>query len=133
MSANPNSQDLMMEYELIRQDIASIDDQIRQLQEHHASLIASREAIDSLKDGSGRELFVPGGSGVYFNALINSGDSFLINVGANVLVEMGRDRALKTIDERVEQALSMIVRLNEEADALVNRVRQIEGVLSSGQ
>lgn len=133
MNASPNSQDLMMEYELIRQDISSIDEQIRQLQEHHASLIASRDAIDSLRDGSGRELFVPSGSGVYFNAVINSGDSFLVNVGANVLVEMGRDRALRTIDERVEQALSMIVRLNEEADALVNRVKQIEQVLQAGQ
>ncbi|HLE05754.1 MAG TPA: prefoldin subunit alpha [Candidatus Nanoarchaeia archaeon] len=133
MNASPNSQDLMMEYELIRQDISSIDEQIRQLQEHHASLIASREAIDSLKDGSGRELFVPSGSGVYFNAVINSSDSFLVNVGANVLIEMGRVHAIETIDERVEQALSMIVRLNEEADALVNRVKQIESVLSSGQ
>jgi len=128
-----NTQDLIMEYEMIRQEVANIDAQIRQLQEHHEALIVAKESINSIKGNKGSEMLVPGGAGVYFNTSLNNDKSCLVNVGANVIIEMNIKKADKTISDRVDQALSMIVKLNEEADMMVQRLRLIESVIQSGQ
>jgi len=130
--SNP-SQELMIEYELTRQEIAAIDQQIKQLQEHHAGLLGAKEGLESLKSKAGSELLIPGGAGVYFNTTLSNDKSVLINVGANILVEMKLVKATKTINERVDQALSMIFKLNEEAELMIGRLQQIEMAMQSGQ
>jgi len=131
--AQVNPQDLVMEYEYIRQEIGAIDAQIRQLQEHHESLIASRETINSVKGFKGSDILIPGGAGVYFNTTLSDDKNVLVNVGANVIVEMNLKKAEKTISERVDQALSMIVKLNEDADAMMTRLQQIDSLLQVNQ
>ena len=128
MSSNnqASQQELLVEYDLARQEIAAIDQQIKQLQDHHASLIATREVIESVKNHKGSQVLVPTGGGAYLSAELINDQSFLINVGANILIEMSYDKALKTINERVDQVLSMILKLNEEAELIVQRVQQIE-------
>ncbi len=126
-----NNQELATEYELLRQEIEGIDNQIKQLQEHHSSLLIAKESIESIKNQSGAELLVPGGAGVYFNALLNNDNTCLLNVGANIIIEMSIKKALNTINERIEQALRMIVNLNDEAESMVKRVQDIEKALRS--
>lgn len=123
----------MVEYEYLRQEINAIDNQIKQLQEHHESLVIAREALNSIEGEKDSELLVPGGAGVYFNATLTNDESCLVNVGANVIIEMNLDKGKKTINERIEQALSMIVELNEEADKRVNQLRQIEAAVQGQQ
>ena len=133
MASELNPQELMMEYEYLRQEISSIDGQIRQLQEHHEALLITREGIISIKGSKDREILIPGGAGVHFNATLTNDTSCLVNVGSNIIIEMGVKKAQDTINERVEQALSMIVQLNQEAEARVQRLRQIEMVIQSMQ
>lgn len=128
-----NPQELLVEYEYLREEVAGIDEQIRSLQEHHASLVGARESIFGFKGANGSELFIPCGAGVYFNSVLNNDSSFLINVGSNVIIEMPRDKAEKVLSERVDQVLSMIVRFNEDADNLVNRMHEIELLLQQVQ
>jgi prefoldin alpha subunit len=125
------SQDLMMQYELIRQEINGIDEQIKQLQQHHSELNIALEGINGL--GGAKELFVPGGAGVYFNASLVNDESCLVSVGAGVIIEMDLVKAEKTIKDRMEQALSMIVKLNSEAEQMVLSLQQIEGIIQAGQ
>ena len=136
MLALPNNepdQNLMIEYELTRQEIAAIDQQIKQLQEHHAGLLGAKEGLESLKGQAGSELLIPGGAGIYFNTTLSNDKSALINVGANILVEMNLVKATKTINERVDQALSMIFKLNEEAELMIGRLQQLEMAIQSSQ
>ena len=129
----PNNNELITEYELLRQEITNIDAQIRDLQAHHTSLLTAKESINGLKNIKERELLVPGGAGIYFNAYIKDNKSCLVNVGANIIIEMNFIKADKVISERVDQALSMIIKLNENADMMVQRLRQIESTIQAGQ
>lgn len=129
--SEPVAQELMVEYELMRQEISAIDKQIMQLQQHHQELLISRQGITSIKEKKDSEVLVPAGAGVYFTTSLKNDKACLVNVGSNVLIEMKLDKAKKTIDERIDQALSMIVKLNEDADAMVMRLRQIETVVYS--
>lgn len=134
MSDNkPDQQELRVEYDLTRQEIAAIDQQVKQLQEHHNALLATKEALKSVKDAEDSEVLIPTGAGVYFNAQLTSVNSFLINVGSNVLIEMNHEKAVKTVEDRVDQVLSMILKLNEEAEAMVQRMQQIELALYPNQ
>ena len=98
-----NNEELLFEYELLRQEIAGIDMQIKELQEHHNALLLTRESIEELKKQKNAELFVPSGAGVYFNAQLKDNTSCLVNVGANVIVEiegLPLKDALQTFEKR---------------------------------
>lgn len=123
----------MVEYEYLRQEINAIDNQIKQLQEHHEALVTAREALNSIKGEKDSDLLIPGGAGVYFNAKLTNDQSCLVNVGADIIIEMSLKKGKKTINERVEQALSMIVELNEEAENRVQKLRQIEAAVQGQQ
>ena len=58
-SNEQGSQELLMEYEYLRQEISAIDNQIRQLQEHHESLMITRESVLSIGGNKDNELLVP--------------------------------------------------------------------------
>lgn len=133
MSRLSNSDELLAEYEYLRQEVGLIDGQIRELQDHHSSLVGARETVNGLKVKKDSELLIPAGSGFYFNASLASADSFVVNVGAGVLIEMSLDKAEKVLNERIEQALSMVVKLNEDAESMIGRMRQIEDNLSQQQ
>ncbi len=130
MQAN-NLQELANEYEYLRQEVSAIDNQIRELQNHHNSLLLAKESIDSIKNKNGAEILVPGGAGVYFYTSLSNDKSCLVEVGSNIFIEMNIIRAKKTISERIDQVLKMIVQLNEEADAIVNRLQQIEQLINT--
>ena len=127
-----DQQELLAEYDLARQEIAAIDQQIKQLQDHHVALLATKESLESVKGGKGSEILVPTGAGMYLEAQLNNDESFLINVGANILIEMNHAKASKTIGERVDQVLSMILKLNEEANMMMQRMQQIELMIYPG-
>ncbi len=128
-----NSQDLMMQYELIRQEVNAIDEQIKELQQHHSNLAVALDGINGLGKSIGSELFVPGGAGVYFKASLADDKACLVNVGADVIIEMNMSKAEQTIKDRMEQALSMIVKLNGEAEQMVLSLKQIESIIQAGQ
>lgn len=127
---NHNHQELALQYEYLRQEVGSIDEQIKRLQDHHVELLQTKEGINELKKAGKAELMIPTGAGVYFNGQLTNNKTCLVNVGADVLIEMGLKKADKVISDRVDQVLSLIVQLNDEAEQLVKQLRQIESMIS---
>lgn len=125
--------DLLVEYDFLRQEVGEIDRQIRELQEHHANLLNARDSVVELKNGKGKDLLIPAGAGFYFNASLSSESSFVVNVGASVYIEMPVEKAEKVLLDRIDQALGMIIKLNEDAEAFINRLRLIEDELQKAQ
>jgi len=120
------SNELAVEYEYLRQEVAAIDKEIKELQEHQQVLLTTLESIKELKTLKDRPALVPIGGGVYANTIVGNTDVFLVEVGANIFIEMPIKKAERVISDRIDQITSMVVKLDEEANAYVNRMREIE-------
>ncbi len=122
--------ELALEYEYLRQEIEEIDREIKELQSHQSILLTTLETIEKLRTAQDRKALIPLGGGVYTHAITKDTSSVLVNVGANVLIEMPVKKAEKIINERIDQITSMIVKLNDEANEFLKRMQEIEIELS---
>lgn len=77
----------MLMAQLMQQQVAEIEDQIAQIDAKKMELQIVMDSIKDLKERSNSDLLVPIGSGVLAKAELRDGGNFLINVGANVIVE----------------------------------------------
>jgi len=91
------------EAQLLQGQGRALEQQVGMLAEGAAQLSAALESLKSLKSGGGAAL-VPLGGGAMAKADIRGGESVLIDVGAGVVVEMGLDEAVSTVDKRLKDA-----------------------------
>ncbi len=127
-----SANDLAVEYEWLNQQLALIDQEIRSLEEQHSMLVLTKESIEAIKGSANSEVLIPGGAGVYFKGLLTNDSLCLVNVGANVIIEMSVDKALRVVSERIDQLLSLIVQLNNEGERLFERLNNISLMLQQG-
>ncbi len=127
-----SANDLAVEYEWLNQQLTLIDQEIRSLEEQHSMLVLTKESIEAIKGSANSEVLIPGGAGVYFKGLLTNDSSCLVNVGANVIIEMSVDKALRVVSERIDQLLSLIVQLNNEGERLFERLNNVSLMLQQG-
>jgi len=90
-------------------------------------LVESRTSVDTIKGLDSNptdEVLLPVGGGVLLRTVPPKLDQVLVNIGANVMVEMPRDEGVKIMEERTKQ-------LEEDLVALVNQRNQIAGRLDN--
>ncbi len=119
-------QELMIQYELLKREVTNIDAQIRELQLKHNELEMVKQGIKAIKGQSQNEILVPAGAGLYVKSKLVDGKNCLVNVGANVIMKKTITEAVKLINKQIDNAMNVIIKLNEAAEQLINRMIEIE-------
>jgi len=119
-------QELMIQYELLKREVTNIDAQIRELQLKHNELEMVKQGIKAIKGQSQNEILVPAGAGLYVKSKLVDGKNCLVNVGANVIMKKTITEAVKLINQQIDNAMNVIIKLNEAAEQLINRMIEIE-------
>jgi prefoldin alpha subunit len=73
--------------QLMQQQVAEIEEQLAQIDAKKLELQTVLDSINDLKKHTNAEMLVPIGSGVLVKAELKDGEAFLVNVGANIIVE----------------------------------------------
>jgi prefoldin alpha subunit len=73
--------------QLMQQQVAEIEEQVAQIDAKKLELQTVLDSINDLKKHTDADMLVPIGSGVLVKAGLKDGETFLVNVGANIIVE----------------------------------------------
>ena len=92
-----------LEAEMLRRRFAEIENQLVSIEQKRLELEVIKGSIDDIKGHKDEEIMIPLGSGVLIKGKIVDDSKFLINVGANVILEKTASEAKKIIDEQIKE------------------------------
>ena len=82
------AQEMYLELKQIEQQMKQLQKQIEAVEGQVMEILDVAESLDELKNiQEAKEILVPISNGIFAKAIIRSPDRFLVNVGANVVVE----------------------------------------------
>ena len=103
-------------------------------------LIESRTSVETIKglgSANSEEVLIPIGAGVLLRSSPPKTDKMLVNIGANVVVEKGREEATKIMEGRAEQLeqnlMSLLSQRNQIAQRLDAERRALQTLLNKQQ
>ena len=117
-------QGLAMEADAHQRRAQEIQNQMQTLQMVEAEMEKTAEALKSLKE-KGNALFTLG-SGMFVSGEMKNTNKVLVNIGSNVLMEMGVDDALKFISERKSEVADARDELIQGMQAVSARLGDID-------
>ena len=95
---------LAYELQMMQGSAETLQQRLGVLQNAAADLGVAKKSIGSLKEGEeGDPILVPTGGGTFVNAHLGDLSNILVNVGADVSIEMGLDEADQDISSRLEE------------------------------
>jgi len=95
---------LAYELQMMQGSAETLQQRIGVLQNAAADLGVAKKSIESLKEvEEGDPILVPTGGGTFVNARLGDLSSILVNVGADVSIEMGLDEADQDLSGRLEE------------------------------
>jgi prefoldin alpha subunit len=117
-------QNLAVEADAHQRRGQELQNQMQSLQMAETEMKKTEEALKNLKE-KGTALFSLG-SGVFVGGEIKNANKILVNVGSEVLVEMGVASTLKFITERGKEIGTAKEELLKAMQAISNRLREID-------
>jgi prefoldin alpha subunit len=95
---------LAYELQMMQGSAETLQQRLGVLQNAAADLGVAKKSIESLKEvEEGDPILVPTGGGTFVNAYLGDLSNILVNVGADVSIEMGLDEADQDISSRLEE------------------------------
>jgi prefoldin alpha subunit len=95
---------LAYELQMMQGSAETLQQRLGVLQNAAADLGVAKKSIESLKNvEEGDPILVPTGGGTFVNARLGDLRNILVNVGADVSIEMGLDEADQDISSRLEE------------------------------
>ncbi len=95
---------LAYEFQMMQGSAETLQQRLGVLQNAAADLGLAKKSIGSLKEvEEGDPILVPTGGGTFVNARLGDLSNILVNVGANVSIEMGLEEADQYISSRLEE------------------------------
>ncbi len=94
---------LIVEQQLMEDSAETLQQRLQILQTAIADLLVAKTSIEALKESEkGDPILVPTGGGTYVNANLGDLNNLIVNIGADVAIEMGLEEAEKDISGRLE-------------------------------
>jgi prefoldin alpha subunit len=95
---------LAYELQMMQGSAETLQQRLGVLQSAAADLGVAKKSIESLKEvEEGDPILVPTGGGTFVNAHLGDLSNILVNVGADVSIEMGLDEADQDLSSRLEE------------------------------
>ncbi len=115
-----------LQYQILKQQITGMLQERSSIEEKAAEIKVALETLKSLNASSaGKSLWSPVGAGMFAKASLEDAGSFMVSIGANVIVEETREKAITLLTEREEEA----AKLAGEMDVLVaHYMKEIESL-----
>lgn len=115
------------EFEMLRQQLSGIDAELQELTGRLGEFERAKETLLGLKNAKkGDDLLIPLGEGLFIKADINNVKEVLVGVGSAVVVGKEMKKAVDYVQERIDEADTLINRLNSNAQIILDQMRTLE-------
>lgn len=119
-------QKILFELENSRRQLDAITKQMQVLDLTLNELNSTQNALNSLRENkSGKEMFVPIGSGSYIKAELKDNEKVLIGLGARISIEKSVEEAKRILEEREKNLSKTMENLQEKAIELNNKITRL--------
>lgn len=123
-----NIQRLSQQYEELSEEVEELQQAVAQLEQRIQGCNDAMDALENIENDS--ELLVPLGGETYVRARVEDVDDVVVGVGADVSVELGRDRAVETLEDKVDELEEMKERTSDE---MQRKQEELEEVAQQAQ
>ncbi len=104
-----------VDYQVLEQQIQQLQKQMEKLDVQSAEVSAVKESIHEMSDAKdSQEILVPVSGGIFFKAKVQDSSKFLVNVGANVVVEKDFEGTKKLIENQMSELEKFKVHVNNQ-------------------
>lgn len=124
----PNREDqvrrLLYELQLMEGTANTLQQRLQILQQAQTELTISKqslEAIENTKEGS--NILVPIGGGTFVHAKLGKMDTLIVNIGADVSIDMTPEEAMKNITGRLEEIEKAAQSVNQQLEQILAQMQ----------
>ena len=126
------AQEMYVEFQMLAQHIKQLQKQLQSFTQQLMEFEATNMNLEDLqKVSSGKQIFVPLSSGIFAKATINDTSEFLVNVGANVIVQKDVASTKKLISNQIEEIKKLQKRMIDDLERMTDKAAKIEEELQS--
>ena len=126
-AAEKEMQQKYMEYQMLEQQGKQIEKQLKQVDTQADEIDKISECIEDIsKPEASKKMFIPVSSGVYLQGEISDPDTFLVNVGSNVLVKKTASETKELIVKQKGELERAKAQIMEEHSKIQSRMLVIE-------
>jgi prefoldin alpha subunit len=114
---------LAYELQMMQGTAETLQQRLGVLQNAAADLGVAKKSIESLKEvEEGDPILVPTGGGTFVNAHLGDLSNILVNVGADVSIEMGLDEADQDLSGRLEEVEKASQSVQEQLQQILSQM-----------
>jgi prefoldin alpha subunit len=114
---------LAYELQMMQGSAETLQQRLGVLQSAAADLGVAKKSIESLKEvEEGDPILVPTGGGTFVNAQLGDLSNILVNVGADVSIEMGLDEADQDLSSRLEEVEKASLSVQEQLQQILGQM-----------
>jgi prefoldin alpha subunit len=103
MSKDEEMREKAVQFELLKQQVEAIENQIGELESRTNELIIVQQSINELKGQKGKDILVPIGSGVLLKGSLVSDTEMLVELGANIVTEKSAKDTVEIIESQIQE------------------------------
>jgi len=130
MTRHEHSQEEILQFQTLVEQYHEMQEQVQGLAQHKEELERVSESLKIISQcKEGDESLLPLGGGIYLKGSLKNNAEVLMNVGAQVVVTKPLDEAQKSVEEQVQEVVTIQSHLEEESQKLLNYLKELQAHL----
>ena len=124
----PNREDqvrrLYYELQLMEGTAQTLQQRLQVLTQAQAELNVAKQSLETIEEAEeGADILVPTGSGTFVHAKLGNPEKLIVNVGAEVLVDMTIDDAKENVQGRLEEVDKATISVSQQLEQILAQIQ----------
>ena len=122
-----NMQKLYVEYQVLTNTIKQLEKQDNALENQLIQLMTTAQSLDEIKNvKKGTGILFPLSSGIYLKAELQENDSFIVNVGSNVMLKKNVELTQKLVESQIDDIRRFRTEISEELEKSTGNASKLQ-------
>lgn len=127
MKLDKEQQQKYLQLQMMNQQVQATQQQLQSLDKQEQQLLNTLETLDQFNQSKiGSEVFMPVATGIFAKAELKENKNFIVNVGANTVVEMDLEHTKNLISQQMEELKKVHQQLSEDLQKLGMEAHKLE-------
>tara|TARA_Y100000310_G_C20397667_1_gene675859 strand:- start:328 stop:720 length:393 start_codon:yes stop_codon:yes gene_type:complete len=115
------------EFQMVMQQLQQLEGQMNQVKQNVIELTGLASNLKEMKSvSSGKDMYVPMGSGIFVKAKTLDSSSVVMNVGASTCVTKSVDDAVAMVEKQVEELKGVVTHLEGQMEQGVKTLQEMQ-------
>ena len=123
----------IMQFQLLQQNLQSLDQRRRIVEEHIDEFYRTRLAIKDLESTKINSALIPIGAGAFVSGTLSDSDTVVISIGGGVAIRKKRKEAEEFIEERLKEIEAVLTEVSKQWQSVYSQLVLLESEIGKLQ